>query len=143
MNSTANSAAAATSNTPTFGTVIRTAAIAGGIAATVNAALWIIGSLFANIVVPLPFVVVFSLVFIVLGGVFYWVLSRFLGARTNRVFIIVAVVFLLLNALAPVSATMQPPPGVPLFNTATLIVTELMHIVAGVIAIRRLTGVGR
>ena len=143
MNSTANSAAAATSKTPTFGAVIRTAAIAGGIAAAVNAALWIIGSLFASIVVPLPFVVVFSLLLIVLGGVFYWVLSRSLGARTNRVFVIVAVVFLLLNALGPVSATMQPPPGVPLFNTATLIVTELMHIVAGVIAIRRLTGVGR
>ena len=39
MNSTANSAAAATSKTPTFGAVIRTAAIAGGIAAAVNAAL--------------------------------------------------------------------------------------------------------
>ena len=124
-----------------FGTVLKTAAVTGGMAAVINAVIWIIANLIGGVVLPFPLVPIFTILFVVLGGILYFVLSRFLGARTNLVFIIVSILFLLGYAFGPIVATTQAPmPGMPLFNTTTVVATELMHLVAGGLAIRQLTG---
>ena len=126
--------------------MLKTSATAGGIAAVVNAVIWLIGNFIGDgMAVPVPAVVIFSFVMVVLGGILYFVLSRFLGTRTNLVFIILSVLFLLVNATAPISAmTVSPMPGlIPVFNTATVVATELMHLVAGGLAIQRLTALGK
>ena len=69
------------------------------------------------------------------GGVVYALLAR-VTKRVNVSFIVVSVVFTLLSTVGPISAMSSAPmPGMPLFNTTTVMITELMHIVAAAAAI--------
>jgi uncharacterized membrane protein YjjP (DUF1212 family) len=77
---------------------------------------------------------------VLIGGVLYFILSRLFGARTNFVFTIISVIFLVANFFGPISAmSSEAMPGMGLFNLPTVIATEIMHLVAGGLAITRYT----
>lgn len=120
---------------PTFGQVAKAGAIAAVLAAVGNAIVWLLASLFGGMIIPLPITLFVTVLGIAIGGVIYFVLSRF-TRRANIIFIIISVLFLIAYAFGPINAMTTPPmPGMPTFNTATAIAAEVMHIVAGVIAI--------
>lgn len=127
-------------NKPSFGTIMKTGLTAGVIAAAINTAIWIIGQVTSGMVVPIVFVIAISIIGVLIGGLIYFGLSRFLGTRTNLVFSVISIVFLIAYAFMPISAmNSEPMPGMGVFNVATVIATELMHIVAGYLAITRYT----
>ncbi len=127
-------------NKPSFSAVLKTGLIAGATAAVINAIIWVIGQLIGGMTIPVVLVIAFSIVGILVGGLIYFVLSRFLGARTNLVFTVISVLFLIVYAVAPIGAmSSEPGPGMGVFNIATVIATEIFHLVAGWLAIKRYT----
>ena len=94
-----------------------------------------------RMVVPFPAVIISSIVGLLAGSLLYFLLSRFLGARTNLVFTIISVVFLLIATMSPINAMSQETvPGLGTFNMATMIATQIMHLVVGGFAVVRLRG---
>ncbi len=129
----------ATSRIPSFLTVLKAGMIAGGIAAAANLVLWGIGSLVATLSFPFVAVIVSTLVLFFLGSVFYWLLARFTGARAPMIFTIVSVAFLVVMAFSPINAmTSELMPGGGLFNFTSMVVAQVMHVVAGALAILRI-----
>ena len=127
-------------NKPSFSAVLKTGLIAGATAAAVNTVIWIIGQITGGMTIPVVLVIAFSIIGIVIGGLIYFVLSRFLGNRSNLVFTIISVLFLIAYAFAPISAmSTEPGPGMGVFNLTTVIATEIFHLVAGWLAITRYT----
>ncbi len=110
-------------------------ALAGGLAAVVNAVIWFIAGLAGTVTVPLVAVIMSSIIAVAAGGVVYALIGRF-TKRPITIFTIVAIVFLVLS-LFPVMGAMQasPMPGIEKFTVTTVIATVLMHVVAGVLAI--------
>ncbi|MBU6361205.1 MAG: hypothetical protein KGS46_14415 [Chloroflexi bacterium] len=127
-------------NNLSFSTVLKTGFVAGVIAAIANLGVWVIGQIAGGMVVPFIAVPIASLVGVLIGGVLYFILSRLFGARTNFVFTIISVIFLVANFFGPISAmSSEAMPGMGLFNLPTVIATEIMHLVAGGLAITRYT----
>jgi len=127
------------SSSPNARTVFGTGLRAAVIAAVANAAIWLVASAVNSMKVGLPETIVASLITVIMGGVVYLLLSRFTKKATT-VFTVIGVVFALLSAVGPISAMSSAPmPGMALFNTTTMIATELMHIVAAAVAIRAYT----
>ena len=84
---------------------------------------------------PVALAAINSVVGIVIGGGIYALLGRF-TKRPIAIFTIISIVFLVIYALLPINAMRSAPmPGMEPFNTTTTIATELMHLVAGVLAI--------
>jgi hypothetical protein len=128
---------------PTIGQIAKAGAIAAALAAAGNAIVWLIASLIGSMMIPLPITLFVTVLGIAIGGLIYFVLSR-ITRRANTIFIIVSVLFLIAYAFGPIGAMTNPPmPGMPVFNMATVIAAEVMHIVAGVIAIVFYTRAGR
>lgn len=124
---------------PPLLTVLKTGVITGVIAAVINLALWFVVQLVTPLKFPLAFIPVMSILLITVGSLIYWVLTRVAGARAPRLFLIIAVIFLVLDAFAPISAMSMPSqPGAELFNLPTVIVAEIMHLIAGYLAITRI-----
>jgi Family of unknown function (DUF6069) len=108
------------------------AALAGVIG---NVLVWLIGEAIDTMIFPLPIVIFISIIGALVGGVVYYVISRF-ARNPNRIFTIVSIVFLVLYAYAPINAMSNPPsPDFPVFNLATMIAAQIMHIISGVAAI--------
>ncbi len=127
-------------NKPSFSTVLKTGLIAGATAAVANAVIWVVGQVIGGMTLPIVLPIAISLIGVLIGGLIYFGLSRFLGARANLVFTIISVLFLIVYAFAPISAlSSEPAPGMGVFNMTTLIATEIMHLVAGGLAITRYT----
>jgi hypothetical protein len=118
-----------------FGTGLR----AGLIAAVINVVVWFVANAVDSMKVGLPETIASSLISVILGGVVYLLLTR-LTKKVNPIFIVVSVVFTVLSAGGPIAAMSSAPmPGMDLFNTTTMVATELMHVVAAVVAIRAYT----
>jgi Family of unknown function (DUF6069) len=120
---------------------------AAGLAALVgvigNSLVWLIGETVDTMVFPLPVVMFVSVLGALIGGAVYYVISRF-ARNPNRVFTIVSIVFLVLYAYSPINAMSNPPaPGTPVFNLATMLAAQIMHIVSGAAAIYFYTRVNR
>ena len=114
-----------------FGAALRGAAVA----AVVNAVVWLVGNQIDSMKVDLAATIAASIVTVLAGGAVYALLAR-ATKRVNATFTVVSVVFTLLSAAGPISAMSSAPmPGMALFNTTTMIATELMHVVAAVAAI--------
>ena len=104
-----------------------------------NLGIWFVAGLVQPLTLPFAPVILNTLLGLILGSTIYFGLSRFLGARTNLVFTVLSVIFLMLYAYAPINAMSQEPaPGMGVFNTATMIATQLMHLVTGGLAVVRL-----
>ncbi len=126
---------------PAFGQTLKTGLITGAIAAVANVIIWFVAGLVQPMTVPFVGAIITSLLGLIVGSLIYFGLSRFLGARTNLVFTIICVVFLILYAFVPINAMSQEPaPGLGVFNMATMVATQIMHLVAGGLAITRLRG---
>jgi hypothetical protein len=119
---------------PSIGKIARAGLTAGAIAAVINTVIWFIGNAVDTMSIPLPATPIASLIGVAAGGVVYAVLSR-ITSRVNTIFTVIAVIFLILQIFAPIGAMSAPLPGMPLFNVATVVATEIMHLVAGVLAI--------
>jgi hypothetical protein len=116
------------------------AALAGVIG---NVVVWLIGEAIDTMIFPLLIVIFISIGGALVGGAVYYVISRF-ARNPNRIFTIVSIVFLVLYAYAPINAMYNPPsPDFPVFNLATMIAAQVMHIVSGVAAIYFYTRVSR
>lgn len=118
-------------------------AIAGAAAAVVNAIVYVIAAalgVFEGVVVqmgpePMPFsvlpVLISSFLFICIGGLVLYAIDRF-SDQPLTLWRNVAVVALVLSFLQPIFLLDAP-------TIATVLTLELMHIIAGVIAIYLLT----
>lgn len=109
-------------------------ALAAVLAVVVNAVIWLIASLTGTVTVPLVAVVLSTIVGVGAGGVAFALIGRF-TKRPIAIFAIVAIAFLVFSLISPVNAMQSPPPGMEKFNVTTVIATELMHIVTGVLAV--------
>jgi len=126
-----------------FGKIPQAVLIAGVGGAVINAILWFIGNAAGGMKLPLLPVIGFSVIGAVIGGVLYWLLGKF-TKKPITIFAVIAIVFLALYAVAPVSMLGNAPaPGMEPFNLTTVVVLELMHIVSGVLAIGALTRIAR
>ena len=111
--------------------------IAAVTAAVLNVVIYFIGNAMGGMKLPLTpvLVAVFSILGITIGGVIFALLGRF-TKRPITIFTIISIVFLVLYAFAPINAmSSSPMPGMEPFNITTTIATELMHLVAGALAI--------
>lgn len=120
----------------------RAAVIAGVVAAVANVIVYLIAN--AAGAFPADYAAVINVVSVALssfmgaiaGGVFYFVLSKFV-AKPARIFRIIAVVFAVLSLGGPIglaSGSMPPMPGMPQFSalsTLGLIALGAMHVIAG------------
>jgi predicted membrane protein len=96
-----------------------------------NAAVWWVFGLAGRMVIGLGEVVTASVVGVVLGAAALAVLSK-LARRPRRAFLVAGVAVLVLYALGPVSAVFAPyREGAETFNLATVLATEVMHLVSG------------
>ncbi len=109
---------------------VRTIAMSAIIGAVINTIIWVIANLVSPLTIPIFPVPIASTVGAVFGGLFYLLVSRF-SKNPNPIFIVVASIVLILTAFSPISAMTNPPPGSDPFNLATVIATELMHVVSG------------
>jgi hypothetical protein len=114
-------------------------ATAGGLAAILavvgNIVVWVISNMIAEQQVAALAVVFISAAGIAIGGVIYALLSRF-SARANTIFMIISVIFLALYTIPPINAmSASPIPGGSPFSMTTMLALQLMHIIAGAIAI--------
>jgi hypothetical protein len=126
-----------------FGKIPQAVLIAGVGGAIINTILWIIGNAVGGMKLPLLPVAGFSVIGVAIGGVLFWLLGKF-TKKPFTIFTIVAVVFLVLYAFAPPSMINAPPaPGMEAFNTTTVVVLEIMHIVSGGLAIWAFTRFAR
>jgi hypothetical protein len=113
--------------------------LAAGIAALIgvvgNSIVWFIGNAINRMAFELPFVITMSVLGVVIGAILFAILGKF-AKRPIRLFTIISVVFLLLYAILPISATAQQTGSpMPPFNIATVIAAEIMHIISGLAAI--------
>lgn len=126
-----------------FGKIPQAIAFAGLIGAVVNTVIYFIFSAFGEIRAPLIMVPIMSVVLVAIGGLVYAILGK-VTKRPITIFIIISIVVLVLDAFAPINAMSSPPmPGAPLFNTVTVIATELMHLVSGALALYAFTRIAR
>lgn len=108
---------------------------AGVIAAAINTVVWFAANMVDAMKVPAPAPAIFSLLGVMVGGLIFLALSRF-TPKARTIFLIVSIVFLALYAIAPIQAMQAAPmPGGESFNLATMIATQVMHLVAGAAAI--------
>lgn len=122
-----------------FGKIPQAIAFAGVVGAVVNIIIYFIFSMFGEVRAPLIMVPIMSILLVAIGGLVYAILGK-LTKRPITIFIIVSIVVLVLDAFAPINAMSTPPmAGAPLFNTTTVIATELMHLVSGGLAIYAFT----
>ena len=121
---------------PSFVNVLKTGLIAGVIALVANGIVYLLVGLAQPMTIPIGAVIINTVLGLLVGSLLYFVLSRFLGTRTNLVFTIICVVFLVAYAYMPIYAMSQEPaPGMGTFNTATVAATEVMHLISGGLAI--------
>lgn len=125
----------ATMNVPNARRVLGVGLRAAVVAAAVNTVIWFAGNIVDAMKVPAPAPAIFSVLGVLVGGVIFLALSR-VTSKARTVFLIVSVVFLAVYAVAPIQAMQAAPmPGGEPFNMATMIATQLMHLVAGAAAI--------
>jgi hypothetical protein len=124
-----------TVRTPDARRVLGVGLRAAVVAAAVNTVIWFVGNIVDAMKVPAPAPAIFSVLGVLVGGVIFLALSR-VTSKARTIFLIVSVVFLVAYAAAPIQAMQAPPmPGGESFNMATMIATQLMHLVAGAAAI--------
>jgi len=96
-----------------------------------NVLVWLLGSLFGQMTISVPEVVIFSIIGVIGGAGVYAILGKW-TRQPLRIFIIISVVVLVLYAFGPIAAAQEPyMQGVERFTTTTVIATELMHLISG------------
>ena len=125
-----------------FGKIPQAALIAGVGGAIINTILWLMGNAISGMKIPLGPVIAFSIIGAVVGGVLYWLLGKF-TKRPITLFTVIAIVFVVLYGILPIMALSNPAPGLEIFNPTTAVMTELMHIVSGGLAIGAFTRIAR
>jgi hypothetical protein len=96
-----------------------------------NAAVWGIGDAVSRMKLGLGEVVTGSVIGVVLGVAALALLGK-VTRRPRRAFLIAGGIVLALYALGPVSAAFAPyREGAETFNLATVLATEIMHLVSG------------
>ena len=128
---------------PTTSEVWRRGAVAAGVALVANLVLWGIGrgllgvdDEFVPLETPIP-VIITTIVGMLVGTLVFFALVRF-TARPVPIFRIVAVAFVLLSLLGPISQGSEPGG-----DAAAVLTLVAMHVVSATIAIAVLTGVWR
>jgi len=123
----------------TLGALARTAAVIAVGTAVANAGVWRIGETLGRMTIGVGEVLVGSAVGVAAGAVALLVASR-ITKRPKRAFVIASSVVLVLYALGPVSAALAPyREGAELFNVTTVLATELMHLVSGLVIMAAFT----
>jgi uncharacterized membrane protein YdcZ (DUF606 family) len=108
-----------------------------------NVALWVTGNAVSRLTIGVFEVILFSVMGVLVGAVLFALLG-WLTRRPMTYFTILSVVFLILYGSFPILAAKTPYyEGGEMFNTATVIVTELMHLVSGGFAIFSFTRLAR
>ncbi len=126
-----------------FAALARAVGLAALVGVIGNSLVWVIGEAVDTLMFPLPVVMFVSTLGALVGGAVYYVISKF-ARNPNRIFTIVSIVFLVLYAYAPINAMYNPPgPGLPVFNLATMLAAQIMHIISGAAAIYFFTRVNR
>jgi len=122
-----------------FGKIAQATAVAGVGSAVANSVVWFIGNAIAGLKVPLAEVLVFSLIGALGGGIVYALLVRF-TRKPNTIFIAISAIVLVVYALGPISAAMAPyMQGAEIFDTATVVAAELMHLISAAFVVGFLT----
>lgn len=126
---------------PTIGSIVRAGAIGLVIAALLNAILFFIGTAIgampAMATMGQPIDLMAVLIFTIGGGIaatiLYLILTRFLDHdRANLTFVIIASLVLIAMAFTPLTGVVEP-------TAITVVMLEIMHLVAGLPAMYTLT----
>jgi hypothetical protein len=105
----------------------------------VNLVIWLIVNAFSNVTISWIEVLLFNGLGVIGGACVYALLGRF-TRRPIRLFWMSSVAVLALYSFGPIAAAQAPyMEGAARFNTATIIATELMHIVSGAFIVSLLT----
>jgi hypothetical protein len=122
-----------------FKRIPQAAALAGFTSTLANLVIWLIVNAFWRVTIGWIEVIVFSVLGAIIGAGVYALLGRFTG-RPIRLFWIISGAVLILYAFGPIAAAQAPYlEGAAPFNTATVIATELMHLVSGACIVGMLT----
>ena len=118
-----------------FGPLFKTAVTVALVSAVANAAVWFGFRIFGPLLIGVVDVVVGSVVGVLAATIVFAMLGRW-TRRPRQIFVGVSVAVLVLYALGPVSAALAPyKEGAPLFNVTTVLATELMHLVSGLLVL--------
>jgi hypothetical protein len=114
-----------------LGTVAWHAAIVAVVSSVANACVWLVGQSVSRMMIGVSEVVAGSVIGVVGAFVVFAVLAKF-AARPRRIFTRIAIAVLVLYALGPISAVIAPyREGAERFNLATVLATEVMHLISG------------
>lgn len=119
---------------PSIKNILKSGGLAAVIAVAANVGIWLVATAMGGSALQVIAVAINSILGLLVGGLIYALLARF-TKRANNIFTVVSIVFLVVYAYAPISAMTTPPAGIEPFNVTTVIATELMHVVAGALAI--------
>ena len=115
--------------------LLKTAGLVSVASAAGNAAVWLIFHLFGPLMIGLGEVVTGSAVGVVAAAVVLAALARW-TRRPRRIFVGISIAVLVLYSLGPISAALAPyKEGAALFNVVTVLATELMHFVSGLLVL--------
>lgn len=122
-----------------YAKIPQAAAIAASGSMLMNTMVWLVGTLASRMTIGLLEVLLFSVLGVLGGTGLYAVLGRW-ARRPIRLFRRISIAVLVLYALGPIAAAQAPyMDGAEAFNTATIIATELMHVISGAWIIGALT----
>jgi hypothetical protein len=118
-----------------FAALLKTAGLVSVASAAGNTAVWFIFRLFGPLMIGVGEVVTGSVVGVVAAAVVLAALARW-TRRPRRIFVGTSIAVLVLYSLGPVSAALAPyREGAALFNLVTVLATELMHLVSGLLVL--------
>jgi hypothetical protein len=118
-----------------LGTLAWQAALVAVVSCVANACVWMIGQSAGGMKIGVGEVVAGSVIGVVGAFVVFAVLAKF-AARPRRIFTRIAIAVLVLYALGPISAVIAPyREGAARFNLATVLATEVMHVISGLAVI--------
>lgn len=118
-----------------LGDLAKTAGAVALVSAGANAAVWLGFGFFGSLAIGVTEVLVASVVGVIAAAVVLAMLVRW-TRQPRRIFIGIAIGVLVIYTLGPISAALAPyREGAQLFDVRTVIATELMHVVSGLLVI--------
>jgi hypothetical protein len=111
------------------------AALVAVVSSVANACVWLVGNAVSRMVIGVSEVVAGSVIGVAGAFVVFAVLAK-RAERPRRIFTRIAIAVLVLYALGPISAVLAPyREGAERFNLATVLATEVMHLISGLAVI--------
>jgi hypothetical protein len=118
-----------------LGRVAGEAALVAVVSSIANALVWLVGQRVSGMKIGVGEVIAGSVIGVVGAFVVFAVLAK-RGRRPRRIFLRIAIAVLVLYALGPISAVIAPyREGAERFDLATVVATELMHLISGLAVI--------